>query len=29
MASGIKAVTKTEKDNPAIQIEEFAFQAGP
>ena len=29
MASGIKAVTKTEKDNPAIQTGEFAFQAGP
>jgi hypothetical protein len=29
MASGIKAVTKAEKDNPAIQTEELAFQAGP
>lgn len=29
MAGGIKAVTKTEKDNPAIQTEELSFKAGP
>ena len=28
MASGIKAVTKTEKDNPASQTEELAFRPG-